>query len=213
MRALRGIDLDVAAGELVMLVGPSGCGKTTLLSILAGVLDADGGSCDVLGQNLAGQTETARAAFRREQVGFVFQEFNLIPALTVTENVSIPLLLQGVPRGDAEARANRILAAVGLAERSGALPAQLSGGQQQRVAIARSLVHTPRLLICDEPTSQLDHDTGEAVMSLLREVAATPDRAIVVVTHDPRILHFADRIVRMEDGRLVDDSAVAEVGG
>lgn len=210
--ALRGVNLEVARGELLMLVGPSGCGKTTLVSILAGILDADSGMCEVLGQDLALLDEVARARFRSEFLGFVFQAFNLLPALTVLDNVSIPFLLRGRPRREAEAAATRALASVGLGDRLHALPSKLSGGQQQRAAIARALVHDPRLIICDEPTSNLDYQAGQDMMELLGNVARSPDRTLVIVTHDERIFHFADRIARMEDGRIVqaDQSGPAD---
>ena len=202
--ALRGVDLDVARGELLMLVGPSGCGKTTLVSILAGILDADSGRCEVLGQDLAQLDETQRARFRSQYLGFVFQAFNLLPALTMLENVSIPCLLRGFRRNEAEAMAAKAIESVGLGDRLQALPSRLSGGQQQRVAIARALVHDPRLIICDEPTSNLDYQAGQDMMELLGNVARSPDRTLVLVTHDERIFHFADRIARMEDGRIVE---------
>lgn len=207
--ALRGVDLDVFSGELLMLVGPSGCGKTTLISIITAVLDQDEGSCEVLGHDLQRMTEAERTRLRGEAIGFVFQAFNLIPALSALENVSVPLLIQGAPRAVAEQRASGALAAVGLGARVNALPSRLSGGEQQRVAIVRALVHKPKLLVCDEPTSNLDAKTGHDMMEILRGVADTPDRALIVVTHDTRILHFADRIARMEDGRVVETSRVA----
>ncbi len=201
--ALRGVDLDVRRGELLLLVGPSGSGKTTLLSIIAAILEPDTGTCEVLGQDLAGMNERARALFRRWAIGFVFQSFNLLPALTAEENVALPLLIGGKPRGGALARARDALDQVGLGGRSSALPPELSGGQQQRVAIARALVHDPKLVLCDEPTSSLDHASGLTVMELVRNVVRTGERAVVVVTHDPRIFSFGDRIVRMNDGVIV----------
>jgi putative ABC transport system ATP-binding protein len=203
--ALRALDLDVRAGELTMLVGPSGCGKTTLLSIVAGLLAADAGTCEVLGQSRATRPEPERAAFRRRHLGFVFQSFNLLPALTAAQNVAVPLLLQDMRETDAIPRARAALAAVGLDGRGDAYPATLSGGQQQRVAIARALVHAPSLVVCDEPTSALDHATGQSVMRQLRDVASDPSRTLLVVTHDPRVYDFADRIVEMDDGHVVDD--------
>ncbi|HEY7792346.1 MAG TPA: ABC transporter ATP-binding protein [Vicinamibacterales bacterium] len=202
--ALRGIDLDVRRGELVMIVGPSGCGKTTLLSVIAGVLDRDAGHCEVLGRDFAQMDHKARARFRRDSIGFVFQLFNLLPALNAVENVSVPLLIAGLDRADAEGRAAKALRSVDLGERLHALPGKLSGGQQQRIAIARALVHEPRLIVCDEPTSNLDHVTGRLMVELLRGVARSPDRAIIVVTHDPRIFAFADRIARMDDGHITE---------
>ena len=209
--ALRGIDLQVHEGELLMLVGPSGCGKTTLISILAGILDRDAGACTVLGVDPQAMSDNARIAFRRVNIGFIFQAFNLLPQLTAVQNVSIPLLLAGAGRRIAEAKAVQVLTAVGLGTRVDARPSELSGGQQQRVAIARALVHEPRLLVCDEPTSSLDHETGQTIMGLLRELARHPGRALVVVTHDARIFPFADRIVRMDDGRVVGETAAEQL--
>jgi putative ABC transport system ATP-binding protein len=200
--ALRGIDLDVRRGELMMLVGPSGCGKTTLISIVAGILDQDDGDCRVFGMDLKAMSTAQRTRYRGQTIGFVFQAFNLIPTLTAAENASVPLLINGVRRPEALERAAEMLKRVGLGEKVRSLPSQLSGGQQQRVAIARALVHGPRLIVCDEPTSALDHDTGQRVMELLREVALKDDRALVIVTHDQRIFPFADRIARMDDGRV-----------
>ena len=203
VRALRGVDLDVRTGELLMLVGPSGCGKTTLISVVAGVLDRDGGECEVLGNDFARLSAGERAAFRARNVGFVFQAFNLIPTLTIAENVAVPLLIAGRPRRQSLDAAKEMLARVGLGDRVNDEPRRLSGGQQQRVAISRALVHAPRLIVCDEPTSALDHATGQRVMELLRSVAARGDLSLVVVTHDQRIFEFADRIAEMDDGHIV----------
>jgi len=203
VRALRGVDLDVYASQLTLLVGPSGCGKTTLLSVVYGILDATAGDIEVLGHDLHELSNGQLVDFRRRNVGFVFQQFNLLPALNAAENVSVPLLLQGVPRRKAIESAHEMLKRVGLADRAKAPPANLSGGQQQRVAIARALIHEPKLLVCDEPTSALDAKTGHTIMELLREVACGSDRAVVVVTHDPRVYEFGDRIATMEDGRVV----------
>ena len=202
VHALRGIDLAIQPGELMMLVGPSGCGKTTLISIIAGILDQSGGDCQVFGEDLSAMHPAERTAWRRDHVGFVFQSFNLMPALTATENVAIPLLIRGTPHREALERAADMLDRVGLANRRHARPAKLSGGQQQRVAIGRALVHEPQLVVCDEPTSALDHETGYQVMEVLRSVATGGDRALVVVTHDERIFEFADSIARMDDGRI-----------
>jgi len=200
--ALRGIDLDVATGELMMLVGPSGCGKTTLISVVAGILDQNDGDCRVFGHDFKHMPSAGKTRYRGQTIGFVFQQFNLLPSLTAAENAAVPLLINGMRRRDAIARASEMLAKVGLGDRTRSLPAELSGGQQQRVAIARALVHDPKLVVCDEPTSALDADTGHKVMQMLREVALGVGRALMIVTHDSRIFEFADRIARMDDGRI-----------
>jgi len=207
--ALNGINLDIKLGELMMLVGPSGCGKTTLISVIAGILDQDEGICELFGENLLAMRSKDKLRFRASNVGFVFQAFNLLPSLNAAENVSVPLIINGMKRVEAERKAVALLEQVGLGERWKSLPAQLSGGQQQRVAIARAMVHGPRLIVCDEPTSALDHETGHNVMSLLKEVALHNDRALVIVTHDARIFGFADRIAEMDDGHIVNVKAAA----
>ena len=202
VQALRGVDLEVRPGELLMLVGPSGCGKTTLISIMAGILDPTQGECTLFGQDLERLAPSERTRYRGKHIGFVFQAFNLIPTLTIVENVSIPLLINGEERGKALARAAECLEQVGLGEKLHVFPAQLSGGQQQRAAIARALVHDPELVVCDEPTSALDHQTGNKVMDVLRGLAMDGRRSLVIVTHDARIFPFADRIAHMDDGRI-----------
>ncbi len=204
VHALRGIDLEVRTGELLMLVGPSGCGKTTLISVIAGILDRDGGECSVFDNDFQQMSQARRTRYRGDSIGFVFQAYNLIPALTAAENVAVPLLLQGMSMSKAVARAGEFLERVGLGERTRSLPRELSGGQMQRVAIARALVHEPKLIVCDEPTSALDHETGQKVIELMRQVAVGPDRALIIVTHDSRIFEFADRIARMDDGLIAD---------
>jgi putative ABC transport system ATP-binding protein len=201
--ALNGIDLNIKLGELMMLVGPSGCGKTTLISVIAGILDQDSGVCELFGENVNAMRSKEKLQFRAKNIGFVFQAFNLLPSLNAAENVSIPLIINGVKRAEAERKAITVLEQVGLGDRWKSFPSQLSGGQQQRVAIARALVHSPRLIVCDEPTSALDHVSGHNVMNLLKEVALQHDRALVIVTHDARIFEFADRIAEMDDGHVV----------
>jgi putative ABC transport system ATP-binding protein len=200
VRALRGIDLEVYPGQMTLLVGPSGCGKTTLISIIAGLLDATAGEVTVLGQNLRRLRGRELVRFRGQYIGFVFQQYNLLPALTAAENAGVPLIIAGQKRSAAVAKSSAILEAVGMADKINVLPAQLSGGQQQRVAIARALVHEPKLLVCDEPTAALDAQSGQVVMQLLRRVAVQPGRAVIVVTHDNRVFGFGDRIVHMNDG-------------
>jgi putative ABC transport system ATP-binding protein len=203
IEALRGVDFSARFGELSFLVGPSGCGKTTLISVIAGLLDRTAGDLAVLGQGMDGLSNTERVLFRRRNLGFVFQQYNLLPALTAAENAAIPLLAAGVRRREAVDRAGELLSRLGLGGRTAALPSTLSGGQQQRVALARALVHEPRLVVCDEPTAALDHATGDVVMQLLSGSAVHPDRAVIVVTHDTRVFHYADSIARMDDGRIV----------
>jgi len=201
-RALRGVDLDVPYGELLMLVGPSGCGKTTLVSIVAGTLEPTAGEVVVLGNDLVAMNNDRKVRFRRENVGFIFQSYNLLPALTAAENAALPLLIAGWRRSRAVEAAADVLDKLGLGDRLANLPSELSGGQQQRVAIARALVHEPRLLVCDEPTSALDAENGRITMELIERIAVQPDRAVIVVTHDSRVYSFADRIASMEDGRI-----------
>lgn len=202
VHALRGVDLEILPGSITLLVGPSGCGKTTLISIMAGLLDPTEGSLEVLGHDLTSLPAGRLVDFRARNLGFVFQQYNLLPPLTAAENACLPLLVAGEPRRKALAAARLALAKVGLEERGDSLPSQLSGGQQQRVAIARALVHRPRLLVCDEPTAALDAQSGQTVMELFREVAVEPDRAVIIVTHDNRILHYGQQIVYMTDGRV-----------
>jgi putative ABC transport system ATP-binding protein len=200
--ALADINLELPYGELVLLVGPSGCGKTTLISVAAGLLDASSGEVEVLGHNLSKMRAGRKVRFRSDNIGFVFQQYNLLPSLTAAENACVPLLIAGWDRKRAVAKSAELLAQVGLGNRVNSYPNQLSGGQQQRVAIARALVHEPRLLVCDEPTAALDAASGRTVMDLIRKVAVQPDRAVIVVTHDSRVYDFGDRIVSMADGRI-----------
>ncbi|MBY0586979.1 ABC transporter ATP-binding protein [bacterium] len=204
LRVLHGIDLDVLEGEMTLLVGPSGCGKTTLISIIADLLDPTAGEIDLFGTRQSRLPRTKRIQFRARHIGFVFQQYNLLPALTAHENVAVPLLINGWRRSQALEKAHLLINEVGLESRARNFPSQLSGGQQQRVAIARALVHGPKLLVCDEPTAALDATTGQVVMELIRRVAVQPGRAVIVVTHDSRVFSFGDRIARMDDGRIVD---------
>ena len=202
VEVLHGVDFDVPAGELTMLVGPSGCGKTTLISIIAGILTPTSGEVEICGSPITRMPDAAKVAFRRGNVGFIFQQYNLLPALTAAENAAIPLVAAGMPMARAAGSASAILERIGMGAHLGKLPNQLSGGQQQRVAIARALVHEPRLLVCDEPTSALDAQAGHNVMELLQRVALQPGRAVIIVTHDSRVFGFGDRIVHMSDGRV-----------
>lgn len=200
VHALRDVNFEAFFGELLMIVGPSGCGKTTLLSIIAGTLKFDQGQVDVLNHSLHDMSDEDVTQFRRKNIGFIFQQFHLIKTLNVLENIAIPLILNGSPWPVALEKAEVILEKVGLKGRGHERPSNLSGGQQQRVAIARALVHDPLLLICDEPTSSLDADSGSHVLELMTEIAKSPERIVLVVTHDSRIFKYADRLARMDDG-------------
>ncbi|MCZ8087534.1 MAG: ABC transporter ATP-binding protein [Brevundimonas sp.] len=205
-KVLFDVNLEVAQGELTMLVGPSGCGKTTLLSILSGTLRPTAGDVEVMGNVLTRMKDAEKVILRRRRIGFIFQQYNLLPALTGAENAAMALVADGMPLKAAAERARVVLETLGMGPHADKLPRQLSGGQQQRVAIARAIVHEPDLVVCDEPTAALDAETGRQVMELLKVAAAGPGRAVLVVTHDNRIYRYADRIVAMEDGRIVGDS-------
>ena len=208
--ALRGVDWDVYKGQMSLLVGPSGCGKTTLLSVIAGILDCDEGTVDVFGQTVSVLSDRQKTRFRSTHLGFVFQQYNLLPALSASENAAVPLMIAGWSHTKAVARGRQVLETLGMGNRADALPTELSGGQQQRVAIARALVHEPSLIVCDEPTAALDFETGQTVMCLLREAAVRPNRAVIVVTHDSRVFPFGDWIARMDDGRIVSVESRAQ---
>jgi putative ABC transport system ATP-binding protein len=203
VQALRGVDFEAFQGQLTFLVGPSGCGKTTLISVIAGLLNSSAGEVELFDQNIEKFPATERILFRRKNLGFVYQQYNLLPALTAAENAAVPLLAAGVRWRKAVDLAKSVLVKLGMAKRLETLPNKLSGGEQQRVALARALVHEPRLILCDEPTAALDHATGESVMELLAENAVHPERAVIVVTHDTRVFHHADAIAHMDDGRIV----------
>jgi putative ABC transport system ATP-binding protein len=202
VRALCDVNLTVRAAELTLLVGPSGCGKTTLISIIAGLLTPTAGDVTVFGTEQSKLSPSKLVRFRANHIGFIFQQYNLLPSLTAAENVAVPLLIHRLPRRDALTQARAMLDEVELSHRANSLPSQLSTGQQQRVAIARALIHGPRLLVCDEPTAALDAHSGKTVLDLLRRVAVKPDRAVIVVTHDNRIFSYGNTIVEMADGRI-----------
>jgi putative ABC transport system ATP-binding protein len=204
VQALRGVNLTIQAGEIMMLMGPSGSGKTTLISIMSGILEPTEGQCVVLGKDLHDCSQAELTAFRGQNIGFVFQAYNLIPMLSLVENVALPLLILGETYQASLERGMQLLHAVGLEGRERALPTEISGGQAQRVAIARALCHRPKIIFCDEPTSALDATTGHQVMEVFQELVNAQGSTLVVVTHDARILAFADRIAHMEDGRITD---------
>ena len=205
IRVLHDIDVDVNAGELTYLVGESGSGKTTLISIIAGILYPTEGKVRVFDTEIYDLSDNELVRFRLATIGFIFQQYNLLPTLTAAENAAVPLIAKGIKRGEAVERARVLLGKLNIADQADKYPRQLSGGQQQRVAIARALVHEPRLIVCDEPTAALDAKSGRRVMDLLREVALADDRAVIIVTHDNRIFDLADRILAMEDGRITHD--------
>lgn len=204
VHALKQVNLDAFFGELLMIVGPSGCGKTTLLSVIAGTLRFDSGEIDILNFALENLTDNEITLFRRKHIGFIFQQFHLIKTLSNEENVAIPLILNGTSKHEAIKKARTMLEEVGLKGRGHESPRNLSGGQQQRVAIARALVHSPKVVICDEPTSALDAENGAKILELLSSVAKDPERVVLLVTHDSRIFKYADRLARMDDGKIVE---------
>jgi putative ABC transport system ATP-binding protein len=205
VQALKGVSLAISGGELTLLMGPSGSGKTTLLSILGCMLTPTSGTVRVAGKSTAGATPEALSALRRDHIGFVFQSYHLFPTLTALDNVRLALDVRGEPARRAKTRAREALATVGLSHKVKSYPRALSGGEQQRVAIARAIVGSPSAVLADEPTAALDSENGQAIMKVLAEIAKDPARGVLVVTHDPRILPFANRIVRIEDGRIVGE--------
>jgi putative ABC transport system ATP-binding protein len=201
--ALKGVNVDLLPGELTLMMGPSGSGKTTLLSILGCILTPNAGSLTIGGRSTVGLNAEGLADLRRKHIGFVFQSYNLVPTLTALENVMLALDLRGSPLLKQPQQAAEALEAVGLSHRAHVSPSKLSGGEKQRVAIARALAGSPSVILADEPTAALDSENGKAVMALLAEVAKDTRRAVLVVTHDHRTLGYADRMIRMEDGRIV----------
>ncbi len=204
VHALRGVSFDVRRGELTALKGRSGSGKTTLLNVVGGLDTPSGGTVSLDGTDLAGLDEAGLLELRRDRIGFVFQSFGLIPVLTAAENVGVPMRLRKVPAAQREERARTLLALVGLSEHAGQRPGELSGGQQQRVAVARALANEPDLIIADEPTGQLDSETGRQIMGLLRAVVRSEGVTVLVATHDPVLIELADRVVELRDGRIAE---------
>ncbi|MFD9216059.1 ABC transporter ATP-binding protein [Streptomyces sp. NPDC087659] len=207
VHALRGVSFEVPRGELVALRGRSGSGKTTLLNLVGGLDSPDRGTITVDGTDLSGLAEDGLLALRRDRIGFVFQSFGLIPILTAAENVGVPMRLRGTEPREREERVGLLLSLVGLADQAAQRPGELSGGQQQRVAVARALANRPALLIADEPTGQLDAETGLAVMELLRAVVRSEGVTALVATHDAQLLGLADRVLALSDGEIAEDRA------
>jgi len=207
VQALKGVSLSLKGGELVLLMGPSGSGKTTLLSILGCLMTPSGGTVKVGGEAVAALDPEALAKLRRERIGFIFQSYHLFPTLNAADNVRLALDVRGERARVAKKAAREVLDRVGLGHKARSFPRELSGGEQQRVAIARAIVGKTQVILADEPTGALDASNGQAIMTLLADIARDPSRAVLVVTHDPRILPFADRIIHIEDGRIVSEEA------
>ena len=207
IRALKGVDLALKGGELTLLMGPSGSGKTTLLSILGCMLTPTEGTVRVRGDAIAGKNPEDLAKLRRENIGFVFQSYHLFPTLSAADNVRLALDVRGETGTDAKGKARAALDRVGLSGKTRNYPSQLSGGEQQRVAIARAVVGDPSVILADEPTAALDSENGKAIMGILAAIAKDPGRGVLVVTHDPRLVPFADRIIHIEDGSIVREEA------
>ncbi len=201
--ALKDINLKINQGEIRMFMGPSGSGKTTLISVIAGILTQNAGDCFVRGVDLNYLPDAEKTHFRGKNIGFVFQAFNLIPTLTCEENISVPLVILGTPKVEAVKRAKKLLTDFGMEDKIGVLPTELSGGQQQRIAIARAMAHMPPIIVCDEPTSFLDNTNGHKIMVLLKEMVTKHGITLIVITHDSRIVEFADSIDQIEDGQIV----------
>jgi putative ABC transport system ATP-binding protein len=205
IRALKGVNLALKGGELTLLMGPSGSGKTTLLSILGCMLTPTEGTVEVRGDSIAGKAPEDLAKLRRENIGFVFQSYHLFPTLTAADNVRLALDVRGENGKAAREKSHAALARVGLGGKTGNYPRELSGGEQQRVAIARAVVGDPSVILADEPTAALDSENGKAIMGILSEIAKDPGRGVLVVTHDPRLVPFACRIIQIEDGLIVGE--------
>ena len=205
VQAVKGVDVSVDAGEMVAIMGPSGCGKTTLLNILSGIDEPNSGGVHVNGEPLFGISDNQRTRMRAEYLGFIFQDFNLLPVLTAVENVELPLLLLGNSASEARTGALEALQSVGLTDRAEHLPSELSGGQQQRVAVARALVHNPAVILCDEPTGNLDSVTSSEVLELLHKLNRERNTTFLIVTHDPMIAERCTRTLQMSDDTIVED--------
>lgn len=205
VRALKGVSLELALGELTLLMGPSGSGKTTLLSILGGIMSPTAGSLTIAGEKIFGLSPEELARVRRDHIGFIFQSYNLFPTLNAIENVRIALDVRGIKGFAATSRSEEVLRDVGLGHRLTHYPGNLSGGEQQRVAVARAIAASPSIVLADEPTAALDSENGHAVMALLSRIAKEQKRCVLAVTHDPRTLGYADRVIRIEDGRIVGE--------
>jgi putative ABC transport system ATP-binding protein len=212
VNALKGVNLSLRGGELTLLMGPSGSGKTTLLSVLGCMMSPTGGTVKIRGRSTAKLSPEALAGLRRKNVGFVFQSYHLFPTLTAAENLRLALDVCGERSRRARVKVKEALATVGLAHKANAFPRELSGGEQQRVAVARAIVGGPSVVLADEPTAALDSENGHAVMTVLAEIARDPARALFIVTHDPRIIPFANRILRIEDGRIVSEQQRQRLG-
>ena len=211
VEAVRGVDVRIDSGEMIAVMGPSGCGKTTLLNILSGIDEPTSGTVSVNGQPLYGISDDQRTDLRSQHFGVIFQNFNLLPVLSAVENVELPLLLNGRSPGEARSEAQRALEQVGLGDRGGHRPAELSGGQQQRVAVARAIVHRPSIILCDEPTGNLDNTTSGEVMRLLNTMNEEQGTTFLIVTHDPAIAAQCQRTITMSDGNIVDPTSLSSV--
>lgn len=205
--ALKGVDLEIYNKKLTLLVGPSGSGKTTLMSIIQAILTPDEGDLFILGHHINKMNELEKAHFRNLNIGVVFQNLYLIPSLTVLENITLPMIIKGKNKNLAKNKAIDLLKQLNIAEKIDSPPTHLSRGQQQRVAIARALINDPQIILCDEPTSALDQEQGAAFMAILQELVSTNDRTILVITHDYRIFHFADEIIKLNDGLIEEEHA------
>ena len=210
IQAVQDVSLSIDHGSMVAIMGPSGCGKTTLLNVLSGIDEPNSGSVNINGENLYGSTDDERTRVRGKHMGFIFQEFNLLPVMTALENVELPLLIQGMPANQARQEATKALSAVGLGDRLEHRPAELSGGQQQRVAIARAVVHRPTIVLCDEPTGNLDADTSASIIKLLRTLCSVGNTTFLIVTHDESIAKQCDSIRYMADGQFLQESKEEE---